>query len=71
MTAWRRHVTGSPTTRLSPQGGDGSTHAQAGADRGRSTTLDCRLLPVEDVPLATLNRKDFEDFAENDGLHLI
>jgi len=26
---------------------------------------------VEDVPLATLNRKDFEDFAEHDGLRLI
>jgi len=26
---------------------------------------------VEDVPLATLNRKDFEDFAQHDGLRLI
>jgi toxin FitB len=25
---------------------------------------------VEDVPLATLNRKDFEDFAKHDGLGL-
>jgi hypothetical protein len=26
---------------------------------------------VADLPLATLNLKDFEDFAEDDGLHLI
>lgn len=26
---------------------------------------------VADLPLATLNLKDFEDFAEHDGLHLI
>jgi predicted nucleic acid-binding protein len=26
---------------------------------------------VEDVPLATLNGKDFGDFAEHDGLRLI
>jgi hypothetical protein len=26
---------------------------------------------VEDVPLATLNRKDFDDFAEHDGLRVI
>ena len=26
---------------------------------------------IADLPLATLNLKDFEDFAEHDGLHLI
>jgi len=26
---------------------------------------------VADLPLATLNLKDFEDFAEHDGLRLI
>jgi len=26
---------------------------------------------VADLPLATLNRKDFDDFAEHEGLQLI
>jgi toxin FitB len=73
MTAWRRHVTRIPYDEaVATRWGwlDARAHA-----RGRPRPINdmwiaaCCL--VEDVPLATLNRKDFEDFAESDGLQLI
>jgi predicted nucleic acid-binding protein len=33
--------------------------------------VDRGLRPQHDLPLATLNVKDFEDFAEHEGLTLI
>ena len=68
LAAWRRHVTRIPTTKLSRRRGDGSTHAQA---RGRPRPINdmwiaaCCL--VEDVPLATLNRKDLRTSPSTTG----
>jgi predicted nucleic acid-binding protein len=73
IAAWRRHVTRIPYDEaVARTWGWLDARAQA---RGRPRPVNdmwiaaCCL--VEDVPLATLNRKDFEDFAEHDGLHLI
>ena len=73
LTAWRRYVTRIPYDEaVATTWGRLDARAQA---RGRPRPINdmwiaaCCL--VEDVPLATLNRKDFEDFAEHDGLRLI
>jgi toxin FitB len=73
MAGWRRHVTRIPYDEaVATTWGWLDARAQA---RGRPRPINdmwiaaCCL--VEDVPLATLNRKDFEDFAEHDGLRLI
>jgi hypothetical protein len=73
MAAWRRHVTRIPYDEaVATTWGRLDARAQT---RGRPRPINdmwiaaCCL--VEDVPLATLNRKDFEDFAEHDGLRLI
>ena len=73
MAVWRRYVTRIPYDEaVATTWGWLDARAQA---RGRPRPINdmwiaaCCL--VEDVPLATLNRKDFEDFAEHDGLRLI
>lgn len=73
MAAWRRHVTRIPYDEaVATTWGWLDARAQA---RGRPRPINdmwiaaCCL--VEDIPLATLNRKDFEDFAGHDGLRLI
>jgi hypothetical protein len=73
MAAWRRYVTRIPYDEaVATTWGWLDARAQA---RGRPRPINdmwiaaCCL--VEDVPLATLNRKDFEDFAQHDGLRLI
>jgi toxin FitB len=67
LAAWRRHVTRIPYDEaVATTWGRLDARAQA---RGRPRPINdmwiatCCL--VEDVPLATLNRKDFEDFAEH------
>ena len=73
IATWRRHVTRIPYDEaVATTWGWLDARAQA---RGRPQPINdmwiaaCCL--VEDVPLATLNRTDFEDFAEHDGLRLI
>lgn len=73
LAAWRRHVTRIPYDEaVATRWGLLDARAQT---RGRPRPINdmwiaaCCL--VEDVPLATLNRKDFEDFAQHDGLRLI
>jgi toxin FitB len=73
MAAWRRHVTRIPYDEaVATTWGRLDAHAQA---RGRLRPINDMWIAAcclaEGVPLATLNRKDFEDFAEHDGLHLI
>jgi toxin FitB len=72
IDAWRRHVTRIPYDEaVATTWGRLDARAQA---RGRPRPINDMWIAaclVEDVPLATLNRKDFEDFAEHDGLRLI
>jgi toxin FitB len=42
-----------------------------GRPRPHNDTRIAACCLVRDLPLATLNRKDFEDFAEHGGLQLI
>jgi hypothetical protein len=51
-----------------PASGPGATTRTASPAKRH---LDGRLLPVDHLPLATLNIKDFADFAEHEGLTLI
>jgi len=44
---------------------------RAGRARPINDTWIAACCLVADLPLATLNLKDFEDFAEHDGLRLI
>lgn len=51
--------------------GEISAHARRGRSRPQNDTwiAACRL--AYDLPLATLNIKDFKDFAEHEGLALV
>lgn len=52
--------------------GELQAHAQRrGRPRPANDTWIAACCLVRELPLATLNRKDFEDFAEHDGLQLI
>lgn len=44
---------------------------QRGRPRPQNDTWIAACCLVDDLPLATLNTKDFADFAEHDGLSLI
>jgi len=71
-TGWAARSSCPTTSGSRGNGGQLSVEAER---RGRARPINdtwiaaCCL--VADLPLATLNLKDFEDFAEHDGLRLI
>jgi toxin FitB len=74
--AWPGGANTSPcssTTRRSPPAGAGCRHApNCGAvPAPHNDTWIAACCLVDNLPLATLNTKDFADFAEHDGLTLI
>lgn len=59
-------------SRVARRWGELQAYAQLrGRPRPQNDTWIAACCPVRDLPLATLNRKDFEDFAEYEGLQLI
>jgi toxin FitB len=59
-----------PTTNES-RGNGASSASRRGRARPINDTWIAACCLIADLPLATLNLKDFEDFAEHDGLRLI
>ena len=58
--------------RVAQRWGELQAHAQLrGRPRPHNDTWIAACCLVRDHPLATLNRKDFDDFAEHEGLQLI
>lgn len=58
--------------RVARRWGELQAHAQArGRPRPQNDTWIAACCLVADLPLATLNRKDFDDFAEHEGLDLL
>jgi toxin FitB len=73
MTRWRQHVAVLPFDEaISIKWGEIQANAQLrGRPRPVNDTWIAACCLVHDLPLATFNTKDFEDFAEHDGLRLI
>ena len=58
--------------RVAQRWGELQAHAQLrGRPRPHNDTWIAACCLVRDHPLATLNRKDFDDFAEHEGLQLV
>lgn len=58
--------------RVSRKWGQVQARAQLrGRPRPQNDTWIAACCLIDDLPLATLNRKDFDDFAEHEGLRLI
>ena len=70
---WRRHVVLLPySERVAIRWGELQAHAERrGRPRPVNDTWVAACCLVRDLPLATLNLKDFKDFAEHDGLRMI
>jgi len=69
---WMSHVTVLPyDPDVAVTWGELQARAQPrGRPRPINDTWIAACCIVHDLPLATLNHKDFQDFAEHDGLHL-
>ena len=73
LADWRRHVVVLPySERVAIRWGELQARAERrGRPRPANDTWVAGCCLVRDLPLATLNLKDFKDFAEHDGLKVI
>ncbi len=73
LADWRQHVVTLPySERVAVRWGELQAHAERrGRPRPVNDTWIAACCLVRDLPLATLNVKDFNDFADHDGLRII
>jgi toxin FitB len=73
LADWRQHVVTLPySEQVAVRWGELQAHAERrGRPRPVNDTWIAACCLVRDLPLATLNIKDFSDFADHDGLRII